>query len=103
MSESQIDQLKLAEKLEHHINEKLGYAKFTSMLGDKTNSEIEGSSTTSKVFRESNENRVTKFDLLPLLNNPKIYRIFEFISRNVQTEDVTSTLRSQLQKFDTKR
>jgi hypothetical protein len=43
--------------------------------------------------------KITKFDLLPLLSDPKAYRLFEFLSRNVQKPTTTARLRSQVSKF----
>ncbi len=98
MSEN-LSHLKLAEKLETHLN-KLGFEKFCV---ENNISDAPQEESLSKVLRKPDDPRILKSDILPLLNNPKVYKIFEFLSRNVQSEEVTQTLRAQLDAFSQKR
>lgn len=95
MSEN-LAQLKLAEKLEAHFKN-LGYDQF---LAENDISEIQDEGTLPNMIRASNDPKITKADILPMLNNPKASKIFEFLSRNVQTKNTTETLRSQLKAFE---
>ncbi|CAI2359093.1 unnamed protein product [Moneuplotes crassus] len=97
MSEN-LSHLKLAEKLESHLNN-LGLHQYCV---ENNISESHQGEATSKVFRKSDDSRILKSDILPILNNQKAYKIFEFLSRNVQSKEVTQTLRSQLKAFEEK-
>jgi len=56
-----------------------------------------------RMSKQTEDSRITKLDLLPLLGNPKVYKLFEFISRNVHTKEITVKLRKQLEAFENKR
>lgn len=98
MSEN-LSHLKLAEKLESHLNN-LGFHQYWV---ENNISEGNQEENISKVFRKSDDPRISKSDILPILNNQKAYKIFVFLSRNVQSKEVTQTLRSQLKAFEAKR
>jgi len=102
MSESQIDQLKLAEKLENHFLN-LGYHQYWTKLNTSINQSVSEHNQSMRMSKQTEDSRITKLDLLPLLGNPKVYKLFEFISRNVHTKEITVKLRKQLEAFENKR